>query len=176
MRGLQQGQGPDPDVDHDGHVPSFRDELSKRLAVAETIADDEDQVLTTIERQALWAARDLRSVPSMVWMPAHAGEFADYLERTGERLAALFIVAMYTGMRRDEILGLTWSEVDLDQSAAFVRETAGVDTKIISTIPGHARSDFTDRQYVSVFPEVTAAAAAAADALIPRAAHEGGAK
>ena len=232
--------------------------------VAETTADDEDRVLTTVERQALWAAKDLRPVPSMVWMPAHAGAFADYLERTGERLAVLFIVAMYTGMRRDELLGLTWSEIDLDQGAAFVRETAsgdgpkseagirvvplsptavaafrawrkvqvadrlawgpdwpgadrvftredgtevpgqwtstrfeilafragvppvrfhdlrhgtasllkaaGVDTKIISTILGHSRSDFTDRQYVSVFPEVAAAAAAAADALVPRAA------
>jgi integrase len=252
----------------------FRDELGKRLAVAETAADDEARVLTTVERQELWAAKDLRPVPSMVWMPAHAGEFADYLDRTGERLAVLFIVAMYTGMRRDEILGLTWSEIDLDQGAAFVRETAsgdgpkseagirvvplsptavaalrtwrkvqiadrlgwgpdwpgqdrvftredgsevpgqwtstrfeilafragvppvrfhdlrhgtasllkaaGIDTKIISTILGHARSDFTDRQYVSVFPEVAAAAAAAADALVPRAtapaAQAGGAK
>ncbi len=242
----------------------FREELGNRLAVAEKIADDEDRVLTTVERQALWAAKDLRPVPSMVWMPAHAGEFADYLERTGERLAVLFIVAMYTGMRRDELLGLTWSEIDLDQGAASVRETAsgdgpkseasirvvplsptvvkalrvwrkvqvadrlawgpdwpgkdrvftredgtevpgqwtsirfeilayragvppvrfhdlrhgtasllkaaGIDTKIISTILGHSRSDFTDRQYVSVFPEVAAAAAAAADALVPRAA------
>jgi integrase len=105
----------------------FHDELGRRLALAETAADGEDRVLTTVERQALWAARDLRPVPSMVWMPAHAGEFADYLERTGERLAALFIVAMYTGMRRDELLGLTWSEIDLDQGAAFVRETASGD-------------------------------------------------
>jgi integrase len=252
----------------------FRAELGKRLAAAETAVDDENRVLTTVERQALWAAKDLRPVPSMVWMPAHAGEFADHLDRTGERLAVLFIVGMYTGMRRDELLGLTWSEIDLDQGAAFVRETAsgdgpkseagirvvplsptavaalrawrkvqvadrlawgsdwpgadrvftredgtevpgqwtstrfeilayragvppvcfhdlrhgtasrlkaaGVDTKIISTILGHARSDFTDRQYVSVFPEVAAAAAAAADALVPRAAssatREGGAK
>jgi integrase len=248
----------------------FRDELGRRLALAETAADGEDRVLTTVKRQALWAARDLRPVPSMVWMPAHAGEFADYLERTGERLAAMFVAAMYTGMRRDELLGLPWSEIDLDQGAAFVRETAsgdgpkseagirvvplsptavkallvwrkvqvadrlgwgpdwpggdrvftredgtevpgqwtstrfeilayragvppvrfhdlrhgtasllkaaGVDTKIISTILGHSRSDFTDRQYVSVFPEVAAAAAAAADALVPRAAQKSGAK
>jgi integrase len=105
----------------------FRAELGKRTAAAETAADDEDRVLTTVERQALWAAKDLRPVPSMVWMPAHAGEFADYLDRTRERLAVLFIVAMYTGMRRDELLGLTWSEIDLDQGAAFVRETASGD-------------------------------------------------
>jgi integrase len=105
----------------------FRDELTKRLATAEAAAADEDRVLTTVERQALWAAKDLRPVPSMVWMPAHAGEFADYLDRTRERLAVLFIVAMYTGMRRDELLGLTWSEIDLDQGAAFVLETASGD-------------------------------------------------
>ncbi|WP_300606700.1 site-specific integrase [Trebonia sp.] len=105
----------------------FRAELGKRLAGAEAAADDEDRVLTIVERQALWAARDLRPVPSMVWMPAHAGEFADYLDRTGERLAVLFIVAMYTGMRRDELLGLTWSEIDLDEGAASVLETASGD-------------------------------------------------
>jgi len=105
----------------------FRAELDKRLAAAATAVDDEDRVLTTVERQALWAAKDLRPVPSMVWMPAHAGEFADYLDQTGERLAVLFIVAMYTGMRRDELLGLTWSEIDLNRGAAFVRETASGD-------------------------------------------------
>ena len=58
---------------------------------------------------------------------------------------------------------------DLRHGMASLLKAAGVDTKIISTILGHSRSDFTDRQYVSVFPEV-AAAAAAADALVPRAA------
>jgi hypothetical protein len=62
----------------------FREELGKRIATAEKIADDKDRVLTTVERQAMWAAKDLRPVPSIVWMPAHAGEFADYLERIGE--------------------------------------------------------------------------------------------
>ncbi len=105
--------------------------VGKRLP-SEAFAQDERLLFyldnaEQLERQALWAAKDLRPVPSMVWMPAHAGEFADYLERTGERLAVLFIVAMYTGMRRDELLGLIWSEVDLDQGAAFVRETASGD-------------------------------------------------
>jgi integrase len=63
----------------------------------------------------------------MVWMPVHAGAFLDYLDDTGERLAVLFEVAMFCGFRRDEVLGLTWAEVDLDDGAAYVRETASGD-------------------------------------------------
>jgi integrase len=245
----------------------FRAELDKRIRAAEA-AKPRGHVLTTVERQDIWDSPDLRPVPSMVWLPSHAGQFLDYLDETGERLAPLFTVTMFAGFRRDEVLGLTWSEVDLDEGAAFVRETAsgdgpksdagtrvvplsptavaalrawrkvqaadqlawgrdwpetdrvftredgsdvpgqwtstrfetlayraglppvrfhdlrhgsasllkasGADTKIISAQLGHARSDFTDRQYVSVFPEVQAAAAAAADALVPRRARSGG--
>jgi integrase len=239
----------------------FRAELDKRVRAAEA-AKPAGYVLTTVERQDMWDSPDLRPVPSMVWLPSHAGRFLDYLEEAGERLAPLFTVAMFAGFRRDEVLGLTWAEVDVDQGAAFVRETAsgdgpksdagtrvvplsptavaalrawrkvqaadrlawgpgwpdtdrvftredgtgvpaqwtstrfevlayraglppvrfhdlrhgtasllkaaGVDTKVISAALGHSRTSFTDSQYVNVFPEVAAAAAAAADALVPR--------
>ena len=59
----------------------------------------------------------------MVWLPAHAGAFLDYLDETGEHLAVLFTVTMFCGLRRDEVLGLTWAEVDLDECVAYVRET-----------------------------------------------------
>src|SRR5580700_5629373 len=59
----------------------------------------------------------------MVWMPDHAGAFLDYLDATGERLAVLFIMTMFCGLRRDEVLGLTWAEVALDEGIAYVRET-----------------------------------------------------
>jgi integrase len=244
----------------------FRSELGKRVRAAEASAELRRRVLTTVERQELWASAELRPAPAMVWMPAHAGQFLDYLEETGERLAALFIVVMFAGFRRDEILGLAWSDVNLDEGYALVRETASgsgpkssanaeagvrvvplsptavlalrmwrkiqaadrlawgpdwqdtgrvftredgdgvpaqwtsvrfeilacrsglppvrfhdlrhgsaslmkaakVDTKLISAQLGHSRTSFTDSQYVSVFPEVQAAAAAAADAIVPR--------
>jgi integrase len=63
----------------------------------------------------------------MVWMPVHAGTFLDYLDDTSERLAVLFEVTMFCGFRRDEVLGLTWAEVDLDEGVAYVRETASGD-------------------------------------------------
>ena len=53
------------------------------------------------------------------------GKFLDSIE--GERLFALFSLAAYCGLRRDEVAGLTWAEVDLDEGVAFVRETGSGD-------------------------------------------------
>jgi hypothetical protein len=91
---------------------------------AEASAGGEGRVLTTVKRQELWASADLRPAAAMVWMPAHAGAFLHYLDSIGERLAALFAVTMYCGFRRDEVLGLTWAEVEPDEGVAYVRQTA----------------------------------------------------
>jgi len=40
----------------------------------------------------------------------------------GNRLEALYVMAMGTGMRQGELLGLTWRNVDLDSGAARVRQ------------------------------------------------------
>ena len=73
----------------------------------------------------MWAAQDLRPCTVMVWLPAHTGKFLDSIE--GERLFALFCLVAYCGLRRDEVVGLAWSEVDLDDGAVSVRETGGGD-------------------------------------------------
>jgi integrase len=104
----------------------FRAELAKRgNAAAERIL--EGRVLTDAEWQAIWADQELRPCPVMVWLPSHTARFLAYLEETGERLAALFVLAAYCGLRRDELIGLTWAEVDLDQGVADVRETGSGD-------------------------------------------------
>lgn len=101
----------------------FRAALSRRASRAEAAGQPGRRALTTVERQALWSAGDLRPCPVMVWMPAHTGQFLDYLDTLSERLAPLFIVAAYCGFRRDEVLGLKWGEVDLVNRVAHVRET-----------------------------------------------------
>ena len=104
----------------------FRAELGRRTRDAEA-AKPGGRVLTTVERQEIWADPELRPAPSMVWLPSHAGQFLDYLDDTGERLAVLFVTDLFAGPRRDEITGLSWPEVDLDAGVVLVRETAGGD-------------------------------------------------
>jgi integrase len=98
-------------------------EVKFRAALGKRTGQAGRRALTTVERQALWAAGDLRPCPVMVWMPAHTGQFLDYLDTLSERLAPLFAVAAYCGFRRDEILGLKWAEVDLVNRVAHVRAT-----------------------------------------------------
>ncbi|WP_211229363.1 tyrosine-type recombinase/integrase [Nakamurella lactea] len=52
--------------------------------------------------------------------PDEAGRLLRSLN--GDRLEAVFVVAIGTGLRRGEILGLRWSDVDLDTRSLFVRQ------------------------------------------------------
>jgi integrase len=100
---------------------AFRSALAKRIAAAAA-----DHPLTVVEKQAAWADPDLRPSPVMVWLPAATGAFLDAIE--GERLAALFSLVAYCGLRRGEVIGLTWAEVDLEQGVASIRETGDSDS------------------------------------------------
>ena len=44
-----------------------------------------------------------------------------------ERLAALYVVALHTGLRRGEVLGLLWNDVDLDAGTLSVMRSLDVD-------------------------------------------------
>ncbi len=100
---------------------AFRKALGKRLGDAETAAAGEHRVLTTVQRQEIWAAGDLRPSSVMVWLPEHTGQFLDFIE--SERLFALFCLVAYCGLRRDEAVGLAWAETDLEQGTVTIRET-----------------------------------------------------
>jgi integrase len=97
----------------------FRADLQRSIAAAAR-----DRELTSAEKQRAWANPGLRPCPVMVWLPSHTGGFLDYIEGTGERLLALFVLVAYCGLRRGEVLGLHWADVELDQGVAFIRETA----------------------------------------------------
>lgn len=57
---------------------------------------------------------------------------------------------------------------DLRHGAASLARAAGLDVKYISALLGHSRSSFTSDTYVHLFPDVAAAAAEAAAAVVPR--------
>ena len=56
--------------------------------------------------------------------PLSASEARRLLEAAqGDRLEALYVLAIHTGMRRGEILGLNWKDVDLEGTTIRVRRT-----------------------------------------------------
>src|SRR5215203_5077864 len=56
--------------------------------------------------------------------PLSASEARRLIEAAGgDRLEALYVLAVHTGMRRGELLGLKWNDVDLDGQTARVRHT-----------------------------------------------------
>lgn len=71
----------------------------------------------------------------MVWTAAQCGAFLDALEAAGERLYVLFHVAAYCGLRRSELAGLAWADLDLDRRRVHVRQ-AQVDDTLDSTKSG----------------------------------------
>lgn len=62
-----------------------------------------------------------------VWTPEQARTFLAAL--AGDRLAALFRLALDTGMRQGELFGLRWRDVDLDSGALSVQTALKVQEK-----------------------------------------------
>lgn len=75
----------------------------------------------------VWRSLKLRPFLVMMWTIEDLGAFLDYAEgKTFETrtLAALFELAVATGMRRGELCALPWANVDLDRGALYVTTAA----------------------------------------------------
>jgi integrase len=69
--------------------------------------------------------------PVTVWEPEYLVEF---LGRCGRPVSALFELAVYTGLRRGEITGLHWADVDLVGRQIVVRhKRVSVDGRVQET-------------------------------------------
>lgn len=71
-------------------------------------------------------AVDPPRVPKHEITPPSLADLARFLsdaERAGDRLAALWAVALYSGCRQGELLGLKWGDVDLEGGTLTVRRT-----------------------------------------------------
>jgi integrase len=55
--------------------------------------------------------------------PEQLGAFLDFLEIRGERLALLFHVKATFGLRRGEVVGLRWSDIDLQTGTLHVSQS-----------------------------------------------------
>lgn len=57
----------------------------------------------------------------VTWTPEQANEFLSYAMKDKYYIA--FVLAIYTGMRRGEILGLRWKDIDFEQARISVQQT-----------------------------------------------------
>jgi integrase len=102
--------------------------------------------LWTAPRVERWRESGEIPAPVMVWTREQCGAFLDSLlpaadpPYKGERLHALYQVAAYCGLRRSELAGLAWADLDLDRRRVHVRQ-AQVDDTLDST-----KSEESDRQ------------------------------
>jgi integrase len=87
-------------------------------------------LLWTEPRVAAWRETGKVPAPVMVWNAAQCGAFLDGTE--GERLYALYHLAAYYGLRRSELAGLEWIDVDLAARRVSVRQ-AQVDDELDDT-------------------------------------------
>lgn len=56
-----------------------------------------------------------------VWQPEETARFLEHVAR--DRLSALYELAAYAGLRRAELCGLRWSDIDEDGTGLTVRQT-----------------------------------------------------
>ncbi len=95
-------------------------------------------LLWTAPRVERWQQTGQVPAPVMVWTAEQCGAFLDSLEageepkREAERLYALFHLAAYFGLRRSELAGLSWADIDLDSRRLHIRQ-AQVDNSLDST-------------------------------------------
>lgn len=75
----------------------------------------------TEARVERWRQTGEKPGPVMVWRPDQIGQFLDHVSE--QRLYPLFHLVAFRGLRRAEVIGLPWSEVDLNAGTITVRET-----------------------------------------------------
>jgi integrase len=110
--------------------------------------------LVTRNVAALTKAPAVRRAEMRTWTAEQVGVFLAAASEHAPRLAAAFTVEVTTGLRRGELLGLRWSEVDLDAARAHVvRSLVIVDNKVCeSEVKTNA-----GRRLVPLAPEAVAA-------------------
>jgi len=82
-----------------------------------------------------------RAKEPRVWSPQELSEFLSFVEASSSAHFPLLRLAAFTGMRRSELCGLRWDDVDLDGASLTVRHTiTAVDHVRVAGDPKSARS------------------------------------
>lgn len=133
------------------HVQRWIDRLAASGASARSIRRYHGALHTALERAERWglvrsnvaAAKllDLPRVEDYEWQPLTLDESQRFLAVVkGYRLEALYTVALALGLRKGEILGLRWQDVDLDAGHMWIRRQLQINPRGDGAIRLHCRS------------------------------------
>lgn len=126
-------------------VVAFVDALTKSGRGATTVA----RILATVQSILTGAVKDelipfnvargidtatITHVEKPIWTPEQLGYFLELA--ADEWLAPLFEFALHTALRRGEVCGLRWTDVDVNRRVATIRHNRVlVNAEVIETIP-----------------------------------------
>jgi integrase len=121
-----------------GRPLSPRSVRYSHTVVGRALADAVDWGL--LPRNPARSAKPPRAVKTemLVWDVAQARQFLASVR--DDRLYAMWLLMLTTGLRRGEIAGLRWSDVDLDAGVISVQSTrVSVDAKVVTVEPKTAK-------------------------------------
>jgi integrase len=81
-------------------------------------AEATKEMTKTRDKLDVWLSAAMRPYPVMVWTPLQTGVFLDAI--SDDRLYAMWHLVVFTGMRRGEVAGVRWPDVDLDGALVHV--------------------------------------------------------
>lgn len=114
--------------------------LHKLLADA---VDDDLLVVNPADRAKRPRPGQMSGPELRFWEPAELAQFLGHVR--GTRLEALWHLAALTGMRRGELLGLWWADIDFDRARLAVRRNlVSVAYKLVETTPKNHQARVVD--------------------------------
>ena len=110
---------------HDVHDPSGKRRQVRRVRrihpTLRSALNDAVRRVVPYNPAALAELEPTRRLKVRPWEPEELGAFLDFAD--GHRLGVLFEVLAMTGLRRGEVVGLRWGDVDLDKRVLWVRQS-----------------------------------------------------
>jgi integrase len=135
-----------------GQPLSARTVQAIHMTVRKALGDAARWGLVVRNVAALASPPKRRRAEMRTWTAAELRAFLEHVQ--DERLAALWMLAASTGMRRGEMLGLRWVDVDLDRGRVAVRQTLVIaGRQVVISEPKTSRS----RRSIALDPRSVAA-------------------
>jgi integrase len=110
-----------------GHVQNIGNLLTKAFRQAYEWGMVQKNVVSLVKKPPI----SRKNTTMKIWTVEQQKAFLDYAKNDNEFYYSLFLLALTTGMRKGELLGLQWGDVDLKNNTIQVKRTLVIAEKTI---------------------------------------------